>query len=119
MLSPLAIARRLVVYPCEEFEIVNGHLRGRDAELMVQFPHRRSAHSLYRSIESDASLTGYAQRMRTACVCPHVGECDLLGCALLKKKAVLRVEEEDGKGTVEESSVDVLHEMAYIGSVMS
>lgn len=50
--------------------------------------------------------------MGAAGVGPHVGEGDLLGGALLKEQFVLIVEEEDGKGTVEEALVDVGHEMA-------
>lgn len=50
--------------------------------------------------------------MRAASVCPHVRECDLLGGALLEEESVLGVEEENGESAVEESLVDVLHQVA-------
>jgi len=109
MLAPLAIARRLVVYPRKELEIVNRHLFRLDAQLVVQLAHCGATHALNRCLESNASLSRYAERMRAACICPHIWESDLLGRALLEKKTVLGVEEEDGEGAVEQSSVDVFH----------
>lgn len=50
--------------------------------------------------------------MRAASVGPHIGESDLLGSALLEEELVLIVEEEDRKGTVKETLVNVGHEMA-------
>jgi hypothetical protein len=50
--------------------------------------------------------------VRTASICPHVREGDLLGRALLEEKAVLGIEEEDGESPVEEALVDVLHQVA-------
>lgn len=40
-------------------------------------------------------------------------ESDLLGCALLQEQAVLAVKEEDGECAVEQSLVDVLHQVAW------
>jgi hypothetical protein len=112
VLAPLAIARRLVVYPRQELEVVDGHLGGLDAELLVELADRRTSHALNRLLQSCASLSGNAQRVRAACVCPHVRECNLLGRSLLEEESVLGVEEEDGEGAVEEAFVDVLHQVA-------
>lgn len=50
--------------------------------------------------------------MRAASVCPHVGERDLFAGTLLKKKTVLRIEQEDAEGSMQETLVDVFHQMA-------
>ena len=114
MLPPLAITRRYVVYPGEEAEVIDGHLRRLDAELLVQLALRRAAHSLYRLLQTRASLSRDTQRMRAASVCPHVGESDLLGCALLQEQSVLGVEKEDREGAVQQSLIDVFHQMACV-----
>jgi hypothetical protein len=119
MLAPLAIARRLVVYPRQKLEVVDGHLGGLDAKLLVELADRRTSHALNRLLQSCASLSGNAQRVRAARVCPHVRECDLLGRSLLEEESVLGVEEEDGEGAVEESVVDVCHEMTCSASMVS
>lgn len=51
--------------------------------------------------------------MRTASVGPHVREGDFLRGTLLQEKTLVGVEEEDGKGTVEETSFDVGVQMAF------
>jgi hypothetical protein len=71
------------MYSRKELEVIDGHLRRRDTELMVQLTHCRSTHALYGSIKADTGLTGYSERVRAACVCPHVRKCNLLGRALL------------------------------------
>lgn len=47
---------------------------------------------------------------------PRTWECDLFCSSLLKEEPVLCIEEEDGEGAVEQSFVDVGHQMACIVS---
>ncbi len=112
MLSPLAIARRLVVNPSEEVEVLNRHLLLLDAELVLELPLSRALHALDALGEVRAHLGGDAQRVGAAGVGPHVGESDLLFGALLQEEAVLIVEQEDGECAVEETLVDVGHQVA-------
>lgn len=63
MLSPLAIAGRLVVYPCQEPEVVNRDLVRFDTELMVQLSHGSSAYALDRRFQSNTSLARDSQGM--------------------------------------------------------
>lgn len=95
----------------EELELLDWHLFRLDTQLVVQLPLRRTLHTLNRRIELGTGLTGDSQGVGAAGVGPHIGEGDLLGGALLKQKAVLRVKEENGKGTVEETLVNVGHQV--------
>jgi hypothetical protein len=52
--------------------------------------------------------------VRTAGIGPHIGEGDLLASALLEKKSVLRIEQENTEGAMEQTSVDVFHKMAFL-----
>lgn len=113
MLSPLAVTGSLVVDASEEFELLDWHLLGLDTQLVVQLPLRRTFHTHNCRIELGTGLTGDAKGMGAAGVSPHIGEGDLLGGALLEQKAVLRVKEENGKGAVEETLVNVGHQVAY------
>lgn len=117
MLSPLAVARGLVVYPREEVELVQRHLFFLDAQLVVQLALRRplDAHDGVGQVR--ARLGRHAQRVRAARIGPHVGERDLLRRALLEEQLVLVVEEEYGEGPVQQPLVDVRHEMACGASV--
>lgn len=112
--APLAVTRRFVVYPSEKLEVVYRYLLSFDAQFVVELPLRCTTHALYRCIQAYACLSRNSQRMGAACVGPHVWEGDLLRRALLKEQAVLRVKEKDGKSAVEQSLVDVLHQMAWI-----
>lgn len=111
VLSPLAITRRLVVYPGQELELVERHLLRLDAQLVVQLALRGPLDAHDRGIELRTRLPGHAQRVRAAGVGPHVSEGDLLGGALLEQQTLVGVEEEDGEGTVQEAFVDVGHEV--------
>lgn len=97
----------------QEVEILKGDLLLLDAELVLQLALGSTLRSSDGVDQVCASLGGYAQRVRATCVGPHVGESDLLSGALLEEQLVLVVEEEDGKGTVQESLVDVGHQVAY------
>ena len=112
MFAPFAIARGLVVDPREELELVDGHLLRLDAQLVVQFPLRGALHAQHSGVQLRAGLARHTQRVRAASVRPHVREGDLFGGALLQKQALVGIEEENGEGAVEETAVDVGHQMA-------
>lgn len=112
VLTPLAITRRLVVNSGEELKLVQRHLLRLDAQLMVQFPLRSTLHTNYSSVQLRASFSGNSQWVGAAGVGPHVGEGDFLGGALLQEQAFVGVEQEYGKRTVEETFVDVGHQVA-------
>jgi hypothetical protein len=115
VLSPLAVARSLVVDAREEAEVLKRHLGRVDAQLVLELALGRALDARDSLLEVGAALAGDAQRVRAARVGPHVGESDLLGGALLEEQPVLVVEEEDGEGAVEEALVDVGHEVAWGG----
>jgi hypothetical protein len=78
-----------------------------------QFPNRRSSHS---HLASFFQLALDAQGVGTTCIGPHARKGDLLvGSFLEEESAVSRAEEEDGECSVEETLVDVGHEMAWGG----
>lgn len=116
MLAPFAVAGGLVVDAGEELELLNGNLLLLDAELVVQLALGGALGALDSIGQVGAALARDAQRVGAASVCPHVGEGNFLGGALLEEQLVLVVEEEDGKSAVEEALVDVGHEMAYTRS---
>lgn len=96
----------------EEFKLVQGHLLGLDAQLVVQLPLRCTLHPKNGGVQLGASLSRDPKRVGAAGVRPHVGEGDLLGGALLQQQALVGVEEEDRKGTVKKALVDVGHQVA-------
>lgn len=98
----------------QEVEILKGHLLLVDAQLVLQLALGSTLRSSDGVDQVCASLGGNAQRVRAAGVGPHVGERNLLSGALLEQQLVLVVEEEDGKGTVQEALVDVGHQVAYM-----
>lgn len=112
MLAPFAVAGSLVVDARQEVKVLKRNLLRLDAQLVVQLALRRTLRSRNRVDQVGARLGGNAQRVRAARVGPHVGEGDLLRGALLEQQLVLVVEEEDGKGAVQESLVDVGHQVA-------
>lgn len=112
MLTPLAITRRLVVDSGEELKLVQRHLLRLDTQLMVQFPLRSTLHTNDSSVQLRASLSGDSQRVRAAGIGPHVGEGNFFGGALLQEQALVGIEQEYGKRTVEETFVDVCHQVA-------
>ena len=112
MFSPFSIAGGLVVNASEKFELIQRHLFSLNSQLVVQLPLRGALHTQNGRVELSASLTWDTQGVRAASVGPHVREGDLLGGALLEEQLVLVVEEEDGEGTVEETLVNVGHQMA-------
>lgn len=112
MLAPLPIASRLVVDACEEMEVLQRHLLLLDAQLVVQFPLRGVLDAGDALFEIRPGLARNHEWVRAARVGPHVGKGDFLGGALLQEELVLVIEEEDRKGSVEETFVDVAHEMA-------
>lgn len=114
MLPPLPITRRLIMNPRKKLKLLQRHLLRRDPQLLLQLALRRALHAQNSRVQFRACLPGDAQRMRAAGVCPHVGEGDFLGGALLQEETLVGVEEEDGEGAVEEAAVDVFHYVAYI-----
>lgn len=112
VLTPRAITRGLVVNSGEELKLVQRHLLRLDAQLVVQFPLRSALNTQNSSIKLCTSLSRDTQWVGTAGVGPHVGEGNLLGGALLQKQTLVGVEQENGKGTVEETLVDVGHQVA-------
>ena len=112
MLTPLAITRGLVVDAGEELEFLQRYLLRLDSQLVVQFPLRRALHPQDSRIQLSTSLTRNSKRVGAASVGPHIGEGDLLGGALLQQETVVGVEQEDRECTVEETLVDVGHQVA-------
>lgn len=129
MLSPLTITGGQIMNSGQKLELVEGHLLGLDAKLMLQLalssiadtyclsPCQSSAHHpsgpIFTKLILFNQFRSSVQGVRAASVGPHVGESDLLGGTLLKQELVVGVEQEDTKGTVQEASVDVGHQMAY------
>ena len=94
-------------------ELVDGRLRGRDPELVLELPRGRDAHA--ELLRLDLLLREVIEWVRAACVRPHVRERDLLRRTLLQEKlSVGRPEHEGGEGAMQEALVDVLHQVAYI-----
>lgn len=112
VLAPFPITRCLVVDARKESEVFQRHLLFFDSQLMVEFSLSRMFDALDTFCQVGAGLARDHERVRAACVCPHVGKGDLLGGTLLQKEFVLVIEEEDGEGSVEEALVDVGHQMA-------
>jgi hypothetical protein len=84
----------------KEMELLDGNLLLLNAKLVLELSLGRTLDSLNSIGEIGAGLARHSQRVRAACVGPHIGEGDLLGSALLKEQLVLVVEQEDGEGTV-------------------
>mmetsp|Transcript_7326 Transcript_7326/g.18640 ORF Transcript_7326/g.18640 Transcript_7326/m.18640 type:complete len:223 (+) Transcript_7326:164-832(+) len=81
------VVRRAVVQPREVLERPSGHLRGRDAELVLQLAHGGAlgaGHGAAGDVLGGVHLRGLVpvQRVRAARVGPHAGERDL-GCRAL------------------------------------
>lgn len=131
VLSPLAVTGCLVVDAGKEMEFVQWDLLCLDSQLLVEFPLCCALDSHNGSFQGGASLAGDAERVRATGVGPHVllfdkqlswaqsgiygltWESNLLGCALLQEQAVLAVKKENGECAVEQSLVDVLHQVAW------
>lgn len=112
VLAPLAIARRLVMNAGQEVKVLERHLLFLDTELMLQLPLRGMLDAEHGVWQVGARLVGHVQGVRAAGVGPHVGESDLLRGALLQEQLILVVEQEDRKSSMEETLVDVCHEVA-------
>lgn len=105
------ITRRQIMNLCQIREIPRPQLALRDAQLMWQFPNRRSPHS---HLPPFLDLGLNTERVGTTGIRPHGGKGDLLvGSFLEEEGAVGWAEEEDGEGSVEETLTDVGHEVAY------
>lgn len=97
----------------EELELVQRHLLGLNSQLVIQLPLSGALHALDCGIQLSTGLTGDTQGVRAAGVGPHVGESDLLGGALLEQEAVVGIEQEDGECAVQETLINVGHQVAY------
>jgi hypothetical protein len=93
-------------------EVLKGNLLLLDTQFVLELALGSSLDTGNRVFERGTSLGRDVERVRAASVGPHIGEGDLLGSALLEEELVLIVEEEDRKGTVKETLVNVGHEMA-------
>lgn len=109
MFAPFAVAGRLVMDARQEVEVLKRYLLLLDAQLVLQLPLGCTLHTHDRIGQVGTGLARDAQWMGAACVCPHVGEGDFLGGALLEEQLVLVVEQETGEGPVKQTLVDVGH----------
>lgn len=112
MLAPLAVTGSDIVDAGEEMELVQRDLVCFDSKLLVKLALSSTLDAHDGSLEGRASLAGDTKRMRAAGVGPHVGESDLLRGSLLQQETVLVVEKEDGKGAVQQTLLNVLHQVA-------
>lgn len=112
MLSPLSITRGLVVYTGEEMKIFDWHLCCLDTELMIKLALGGSLDSHNRFRKLSTTFSWNTKRVGAAGVGPHVWECDLFCGPLLKEKFILGIKEEDGECAMEETFVDVGHQVA-------
>jgi len=112
--TPFTVTGSLVVDTGEEVEVLNRKLVRLDSKLVIQLPYSGTLNTLNSGVERGTRLSWYAQRMGAACVGPHIRKGNLLRGALLEEKSVFRIEEEDGKGAVQQTLVDVLHQMANL-----
>lgn len=112
MLPPKTIRRCQVVYPGEVLELVDGGLLLGNAQLVLELARSCEPHT--ELVLLHLLLLKVVQRVRAAGVSPHIWEGDLLGCPLLQQKlAILGPEDERREGAVQETLVDVLHQMTY------
>lgn len=111
MLPPLPITRRLIMDAREELELVQWDLLRRNPQLLLQLSLGSALDTQDRSIQLGSCFTGDTQRVRAACVGPHVREGDLLRRTLLQEQPFVRVEEEDGECAVQEPSIDIGHQV--------
>lgn len=105
------------MYSREEIELIQGYLLRLNSKLMFQLPLRSPLHAQDSGIQLRTGLASNSKRVRAASVCPHIWECNLLSGALLEKQALVGIEEEHGKGTVEKAAVNVGHEVAYFSPI--
>lgn len=92
-------------------ELVNRCLALRNTELMLEFSRRCAPHTELTLL--DLFLLEIIQWVRTARICPHVRKGDLLRSTLLQEElAIGRTEDECRKCSVQETLVDVFHQMA-------
>ena len=97
------------MYAGKEMEVFDWNLGCLDTEFMIKLALRSSLDSHHGLRKLSATFPWNTKRVRAAGVGPHVWEGDLLSRPLLKKKFILRVEEEHGERAVEEALVDVGH----------
>ena len=99
------------MYPRQVLELVDGGLLARDAELVLELPRRRNAHS--ELVLLLLLLLKVVEWVGAAGIRPHIRECNLLGCALLQQElAVRRAEDKGGERAMQEALPDVLHKVA-------
>lgn len=89
------------------------HLLVRDAQLLQKFSLSSVLDTRDSAFQIKSELTRNGQRVGAACVGPHVGESDLFVGTLLQQQLVLVVEKENRKGTVEQSLINVGHDVAW------
>ncbi len=112
MLAPHPVGRCKVVDPRQVLKLIDGRLRRRDSELVLELARCCNAHTELRLL--DLLRFEVVQRVRAAGVRPHVRECNLFGRALLEEQLPVRwPEHERRERAVQQALVDILHEMAY------
>ena len=96
MLSPHAVRRREVVYPCQVLELIHWRLLARDPELVFEFPRRSDAHP--QLLPLHLFLLKVIEWVGATRIRPHIREGDLLGRAPLQQKlAIGRTEDKGGE----------------------
>lgn len=118
VLAPLAVTRRLVVDASQEVEVLERHLLLLDTELVFQLPLGGVLDTKNGIWQVGTRLVGHVQGVGAASVGPHVGEGNLLRGALLQEQLVVTVEEKNRESPVEETLVDVRHEVAWLAGVL-
>jgi hypothetical protein len=99
------------VYPRQILKFVHRRLPLRYTKLM--FKLARSSHTYTPSVLGLLFSLKIVQWVRATGVGPHVWECDLFRRTLLEQKLAIRwAEDKRRKGAVEETLIDVLHEVA-------
>ena len=112
MFAPQPIARGKIVYPCKIVYLVNGCLPLRNPQLMFELATSSDFHT--ELLLFNLLLFEIVKRMGATGVCPHVREGNLLSCSLLEKElAAHGMEDEGGEGSMEETLVDILHQVAW------
>lgn len=118
--------------PGEELEIFRGYLMPWDTQFLTKFTLSCTSDSLGGCLEIGTGFTGDPKRVRAASIGPHscrimlaaaltgrknggkklTRKRDLLVCTLLQEQALLGVKQKNREGAVEQSQIDVFHQMA-------
>ena len=113
MFTPHPVRRGQIMYLGQVLKLAHGRLRARYAEFVLKLPRCSDPHA--KLVHLDLLLFKVVQRVRAARIRPHVREGDLLRCALLQEQFPVRwTEDKCRECAMEQSFVDVLHQMACV-----